>query len=30
MSKGKRANRVYIGDSENQHLISHSVVFNRE
>jgi len=29
MSKWKRANRVYIDDSENQHLISLSVVFNR-
>ena len=30
MGNRKRANRVYIGDSENQHLISLSVVFNRE
>jgi len=30
MSKWKRANIVYIGGSETQHLISVSVVFNRE
>jgi len=30
MSKWKRTNRVYIGDSENQHLFSLIVVFNRE
>ena len=29
-SKWKRANRVYIGDSENQHLISLNAVFKRE